>query len=125
MQSALRLIGLDLLDVVSLLWGRSGRIRRHDDSHRRPRARGAVGAGGTAAAGPAPPALRWPAPCHPRSQLLRRDRVHGPHLDTVATPASPTARLRLARDLLAPPHRMGRRRRVRPAPPSGVGPPWP
>jgi hypothetical protein len=77
------------------------------------------------AAGPAAPALRRPAPCHPRSQLLRRDHLYGPHLDTVAAPASPTARLRLAGDLLAPPHRMGQRRRVRPTPPGGLGPPWP
>ena len=73
---------------------------------------------------PPRPPYGGPAPCHPRSQLLRRDRLHGPHLDTVAAPASPTARLRLAGDLLAPPGRMGRRRRVRPAPPGGVGPPW-
>ena len=39
-----------------------------------------MGAGGALAAGPAPPSLRRPAPHHPRSQLLRRDRLHGPHL---------------------------------------------
>jgi hypothetical protein len=39
-----------------------------------------VGAGGTAAAGPTTPTLRWPPPHHLRPGLLRRDCVYGPHL---------------------------------------------
>jgi hypothetical protein len=40
------------------------------------------------AAGTASPALRRAAPCDPRSQLLRRHRLHGPHLDPVAAAAA-------------------------------------
>ena len=43
--------------------------------------------GGTAAASPAAPALRRPAPHYSRPGLIRRDRVHGPHLDPVAAAA--------------------------------------
>src|SRR6266545_6919086 len=49
--------------------------------------------------------------------------VHGAHVHPLAAAARPGARLRLARDLLAPAHRVGRCRRVRPAPPGGLGPP--
>ena len=41
----------------------------------------------------------------------------------LAAAARPRAGLRLPGDLLAPAHRVGRRRRLRPAPPSGLGPP--
>jgi transposase len=40
------------------------------------------------------PALRRPAPHHLGSGLLGHDRVHGPHLDSVAAAARPRARLR-------------------------------
>jgi hypothetical protein len=65
---------------------------------------------------PAPPRPpyggRRPAPDHLRPGLLGRDRLHGPHLHPLAAAARPGAWLRLTRDLLAPPHRMGQRRRL-------------
>jgi transposase len=48
----------------------------------------------------------------------------GPHLHPLAAAARPRAGLRLARDLLAAPHRVGQRQRLRAAPPGGLGPPW-
>jgi hypothetical protein len=70
------------------------------------------GGGGTLAADPASPALRWPASHDPRSQLLRRDRVHGPHLYPVAAAPSPGAGLRLARHGLATAEPVGHGRGV-------------
>jgi hypothetical protein len=63
-----------------------------------------------------------PRPYDSRPGLLRRDRVHGPHLDSLAATARPRAWLRVTGDVLAPPGRVGRRRRVRPAPPRGARP---
>jgi hypothetical protein len=45
-----------------------------------------------------------------------------PHLDSLAATARPRAWLRVTGDVLAPPGRVGRRRRVRPAPPRGARP---
>lgn len=53
---------------------------------------------------------------------VRRDRLHGPHLDLLAAAARPGAGLRLAGDVLAPPDRVGRCRGVRPTPPRGARP---
>src|SRR4029450_247285 len=80
---------------------------------------------GTVAAGPTSPAVRWPAPRCSRSQLLCRDRVHGPHFDPVAAAARPGAWLWVAGDLLAPAHRVGQGGRVRSAAPRNPGPAWP
>ena len=71
---------------------------------------------------PTAPAVRRAAPRHPGPQLLRRDHLHGSHLDTMAAAARPRAWLRLASDVLAPADRVGQRRRVRPTPPRGLGP---
>jgi hypothetical protein len=60
---------------------------------------------------PTAPALWRPAPHHLRPGLLGRDRVHGPHLDSVAAAARPRTGLWLARDLLAAADRVGQRRR--------------
>src|SRR5215218_10483869 len=56
------------------------------------------------------------------SQLFRRDRLHGPHLDPVAAPASPGTWLWLAGDGMAPVERVGQGRGVRAAPSGGAGP---
>ena len=52
---------------------------------------------------PAPLALVWrPTANGSGSQLFRRDRLHGPHLDPLAAPASPGTWLWLAGDGMAP-----------------------